>query len=122
MYQVFYILNTHKLFQILFKNSKNAGYEVSYSLLNANDYDVPEDRLRFIIISYHKRLGKKFEFPKPQKYKPVLKDAIYDLRLAKPAKEKNKTNGNELKIPNHEYMNGGFSTIYIVKKQGKKLE
>ena len=82
-------------------------------MLNANDYDVPEDRLRVIIIGYHKKLKKKFEFPKPQKNKPVLKDAIFDLRLAKPAKDKNKTNGNDLKIPNHEYMNGGFSTIYM---------
>ena len=64
-------------------------------------------------VGYHKRLKKKFEFPEPQKYKPVLKDAIYDLRLAKPAKDKNKTNGDTLKIPNHEYMNGGFSTIYM---------
>jgi len=38
---------------------------------------------------------------------------IYDLRLAKPALDKNKTNGDELKIPNHEYMNGGFSSIYM---------
>jgi len=92
---------------------ENAGYEVTYKLLNANDYNVPEDRLRVIIVGYHKKLGKKFKFPEPQKYKPVLKDAIYDLRLARPAKDKNKTNGDELKIPNHEYMNGGFSTIYM---------
>lgn len=92
---------------------KNAGYTVSYKLLNANDYDVPEDRLRLIIIGYHKKLNKTFEFPEPQKYKPVLKDAIYDLRNAKPAKEFNKTNGDNLEIPNHEYMNGGFSTIYM---------
>src|SRR3989338_4659473 len=87
-------------------------FEISCKLLNANDYDVPEDRLRVIIVGYHKRLKKKFEFPEPQKYKPVLKDAIYDLRLAKPALDKNKTNG-DLKIPNHEYMNGGFSSIYM---------
>ena len=95
------------------KEFEGAGYVISWKLLNANDYDVPEDRLRVIIIGYHKKLKKKFEFPEPQKYKPVLKDAIYDLRLAKPAKDKNKTNGDTLKIPNHEYMNGGFSTIYM---------
>jgi DNA (cytosine-5)-methyltransferase 1 len=92
---------------------ENAGYDTSYKLLNANDYDVPEDRLRVIIVGYHKDLKKKFNFPVPQSYKPVLKDAIFDLRLAKPAKDKNKTNGSELKISNHEYMNGGFSTIYM---------
>jgi len=100
-------------FSKIIKEFENAGYEISCKLLNANDYDIPEDRLRVIIVGYHKRLKKKFEFPEPQKYKPVLKDAIYDLRLAKPALDKNKTNGDELKIPNHEYMNGGFSSIYM---------
>lgn len=100
-------------FSNIIKEFEGAGYVISWKLLNANDYDVPEDRLRVIIIGYHKKLKKKFEFPEPQKYKPVLKDAIYDLRLAKPAKDKNKTNGETLKIPNHEYMNGGFSTIFM---------
>lgn len=92
---------------------ENAGYVISWKLLNVNDYDVPEDRLRVIIVGYHKKLQKKFEFPEPQKTKLVLKDAIYDLRLAEPALDKNKTNGDTLEIPNHEYMNGGFSTMYM---------
>lgn len=100
-------------FNNIINEFKKAGYEVSYKLLNANDYEVPEDRLRVIIVGYHKKLKKKFEFPDPLKYKPVLKDAIYDLRQAKPAKPGNKTNGDSLKIPNHEYMTGGFSTIYM---------
>ncbi len=100
-------------FNNIIKSFEDAGYVISWKLLNANDYDVPEDRLRVIIVGYHKKLKKKFEFPEPQKYKPVLKDAIFDLRLAKPAKDKNKTNGDALKIPNHEYMIGGFSTMYM---------
>lgn len=101
-------------FSNILQEFKNAGYEVSNELLNANNYDVPQDRLRVIIIGYHKELKKKFEFPKPQEYKPVLKDAIWDLRRAKPAKEGNKTNGDkELEESNHEYMNGGFSSIYM---------
>ena len=100
-------------FKNIIREFENAGYEVSQKLLNANDYDVPQDRLRVIIVGYHKNLRKKFEFPEPQKYRPVLKDVIYDLRLAKPAKDRNKTNGESLKIPNHEYMKGGFSTIYM---------
>lgn len=100
-------------FSNIIKEFENAGYVLSWKLLNANDYGVPQDRLRVIIIGYHGKLKKKFEFPEPQKDKPTLKDTIYDLRLAKPAKDKNKTNGRDLKIPNHEYMNGGFSTIYM---------
>lgn len=100
-------------FLSIVKEFKNAGYKISQKLLNVNDYDVPQDRLRVVIIGYRKDLKKKFEFPEPQKYKPVLKDAIFDLCLARPAKDKNKTNGDKLKISNHEYMNGGFSTIYM---------
>ena len=101
-------------FSNIIKQFEEAGYEISNELLNANDYDVPQDRLRVIIVGYHKKLKKKFEFPHTQTYKPVLKDAIWDLRMAKPAREKNKTNENsELWAPNHEYMNGGFSTIYM---------
>jgi len=100
-------------FSNIIKEFEKAGYVVSYKLLNANDYNVPEDRFRVIIVGYNKKLEKKFEFPEPLTHKPVLRDAIYDLRLAKPAKDYNKTNGNALKIPNHEYMNGGFSTIYM---------
>ena len=101
-------------FSNILKKFKSAGYEVSHKLLNANDYDVPQDRLRVIIVGYRKNLKKKFEFPESREHKPVLKDAIWDLRKAKPAKEKNKTNGKKgLSAPNHEYMNGGFSTIYM---------
>ncbi len=100
-------------FSNIIKEFKNAGYTISWKLLNANDYNVPEDRLRVIIIGYNKKLKKKFEFPEPQKNKPVLKDAIYDLKFANPALDKNKTNGNNLKIQNHEYMIGGFSSIYM---------
>ena len=94
------------------KDFEDAGYTISWKLVDANDYGVPENRLRVIIIGYRKDLGIKFEFPKTNDYKPNLKDAIGDLPEATPAKEKNKTNGN-LTIPNHEYMIGGFSTMYM---------
>ena len=43
-----------------------------------------------------------------------LKDVIWDLRtLAIPAKDKNKSNKESCHISNHEYMTGGFSSIYM---------
>lgn len=103
-----------KAFENIISEFEDAGYVVSQKLLNVNDYDVPQDRLRVIIIGYRKDLKKKFEFPDPQINKLVLKDAIFDLRRAKPAREGNKTNGEQkLVISNHEYMNGGFSSIYM---------
>jgi len=109
------LLPRHKeAFQNILNEFKSLNYNVSYFLLNANDFGVPQDRKRVIIVGYHKKMNKTFSPPKTITPKPVLKDAIFDLRLAKPAKEKNYTNGNgKLSAPNHEYMNGGFSTIYM---------
>ena len=93
---------------------EDAGYEMHIKLLNANDYNVPQDRLRVFYVGFRKDLNIKFDFPEPFSYKPTLKDAIYDLKdSAIPAREKNKTNGSSCKIPNHEYMTGSFSTIYM---------
>lgn len=101
-----------KSFEGFLKEFAGCGYEISWKLVNANDYGVPEDRERVIIVGFRKDLKKKFEFPKPLKKKPTLKDAIGDLPEPIPALEKNKTNG-KLKILNHEYMIGGFSPIYM---------
>jgi len=102
--------------QLIIDEFDKLGYYFTYKLLNVKDYGVPEDRKRVIFIGYDKKLGKAFEFPEPipESQRKTLKDAIWDLRnSAKPALDKNKTNGDKLKILNHEYMNGGFSTIYM---------
>lgn len=80
-----------------------AGYDVNLRMLNANDFDVPEDRDRVFYVGFRKDLGiKNFVYPTPQPRKPTLRDAIWDLKdSAIPAKDKNHTNGLECKVPNH---------------------
>lgn len=92
-----------------------AGYFVNLKLLNANNFDVPEDRDRVFYIGFRKDLGiETFEYPKPLAKKPTLRDAIWDLRdSAIPALPKNKTNGDKCKFPNHEYFIGAFSPIFM---------
>lgn len=93
---------------------EEAGYEMHIKLLNANDYGVPQDRLRVFYVGFRKDLNIHFDFPKPLEIKPTLKDAIYDIKDdAIFALDKNKTNASNCKIPNHEYMTGSFSTIYV---------
>lgn len=102
---------------------EDAGYEMHIKLLNANDYNVPQDRLRVFYVGFRKDLKVDFEFPKPFKYKPTLKDTIYDLKdNAIPALEKNKTNGSNCKFPNHEYMTGGYSTIYMSRNRVREWD
>ena len=87
------------------------GYNVSYGLLNANDYGVPQDRERVIIVGYRSDTRLHFEPPRKVTERPTLKNAIWDLRhSAKPAHNGSET---ELKLVNHHYLTGGFSTIYM---------
>lgn len=92
-----------------------AGYDVNLKMLNANDYDVPEDRDRVFYIGFRKDLDiHDFEYPMPQEHKLTLRDCIWDLKdSAIPALEKNKTNGESCKIPNHEYFIGAYSPIFM---------
>ncbi|MBT7270949.1 MAG: DNA cytosine methyltransferase [Candidatus Marinimicrobia bacterium] len=97
---------------------RECGYRLSFKLLNVRDFSVPQDRKRVFFIGYRNDLNLEFKFPKESSifdYQRItLKDAIFDLKdTALPALDKNKTNGNNCIIPNHEYMNGNFSTIYM---------
>lgn len=109
------LADTHKeAVQNILNHFENAGYRITVNLVNAADYDVPQDRKRVFYIGFRKDLAINYRFPEPLKYKITLKEAIYDLKdSAIKAKDKNKTNGDKCTIPNHEYMNGGFSTIYM---------
>jgi DNA (cytosine-5)-methyltransferase 1 len=99
--------NIKKLFE-------DCGYNLSFKLLNSSDFGVPQDRLRVFFIGIRKDFNFNYEFPTPFDEKITLKDSIWDLRNnVLPAGEKNHTNGDKCKIPNHEYLTGGFSTIFM---------
>lgn len=89
------------------------GYNITYQLVNAHDYNVPQDRWRLFFVGYRKDTNLTFTFPEPNKAKPTLKNTIWDLRnTATPALDKDKTNG-DIEIPNHEYSTGTFSSQYM---------
>lgn len=93
--------------------SAGVGYELSFDMLNACDFDVPQDRKRVFFVGIRKDLNFRFKFPEPFSIKKTLRDAIYDLRdNVMPASENNKAN-TECDIANHEYMTGGFSPIFM---------
>jgi len=92
---------------------KDSGYDLYFKLLNAADYGVAQDRKRVIFIGFRSDLKVEYKFPTPSVHKKTLKDAIFDLRnSAMPALEKQYAN-LDLEIPNHEYMTGSFSTIFM---------
>jgi len=92
----------------------NVGYNLKVKLLNASNFNVPQDRKRVFFVGIRKDLKKDFIFPLDFDVAPNLKEAIWNLKdNAIPAKQKNLTNGDDCIVPNHEYMIGGFSPIYM---------
>lgn len=130
------VSRTHiKEFNIILSKFNKLGYNVSYKVMDAREYGVPQERRRVIIVGYRKELGLRFNFPPPTHTKLAgktiegkktprwrnLDDAIGDLPDPVPAKAKNHANGS-LEIPNHEYMLGSFSTIYMSRNRRRKLD
>lgn len=104
---------------------KESGYNLSFKLLNASDYEVPQDRKRVFFIGYRSDLGINFEFPEAKTpiNKITLKDAIWDLKdIAIPSLTNNRTNLDNCSIPNHEYMTGGFSTMYMSRNRVREWD
>lgn len=61
-----------RLIEVIQDDLENLGYVVNYSIVNASDYGVPQNRERMILIAFRKELGKKYVFPPIQKDKSKL--------------------------------------------------
>ena len=94
------------------------GYNVSFKLLNAKDYGVPQERKRVFVVGYNKDImgDKKFEFPEPDECRLTLRDAIGD--LPEPIKAGEKDHSLD-QVFNHEYTRGKFSSHYMSTNRAK---
>lgn len=102
---------------------REVGYYVYMQLLNASDYKIAQDRKRVFYMGFRKDLNIKYYFPESSNEKLTLQDVIWDLKdTAIKAQVKNKSNNGDCKVPNHEYMDGGFSTIYMSRNRVRSWE
>ena len=62
------------------KTFTELGYNVSYGIFNTFNFNVPQNRLRVIIIGYATSFKEFFEPPKFARQSLNLKNSIYDLR------------------------------------------
>ncbi len=62
---------------------KNLGYKIVWNVLNAWDYDTAQKRERMFMVGIRDDLIKRqtypYLYPKPQEYKPVLKDVLQNV-------------------------------------------
>jgi DNA (cytosine-5)-methyltransferase 1 len=80
-------------FNILFKELKNLNYKLKVKLLNASNYDVPQNRQRLFFIGIREDLNKEPVFPEPNKKKISVKEAL--INCPKDKEIKYYTNKNE---------------------------
>lgn len=94
---------------------REAGYNLHFHNANVADYGIAQDRKRVFFIGIRADLKHTFAFPSSKDYpRRVLRDVILDLKnLAQPRPAGVTAPVPTCVIPNHEYMTGGFSSIYM---------
>lgn len=90
---------------------EQANYNVNVQLYNTKNYGIAQDRERIIFIGYRKDLEKTFSGLKQHKKIKNLQDVIAGMPEAIGVKN-GKTSQN-LNFSNHEYMLGGFSSLFM---------
>ena len=98
----------------------DAGYNVDANLYLASQYSVPQDRERLVFVGYRKDLNKTFSRPKKEDKKIVLKDTIFG--MPEPMATKNGQTNIHPILSNHEYMTGGFSSMFMSRNRVRSWE
>ena len=101
-------------FDVFLKMLSESGYKVSYELLNAAHYRIPQDRFRVFFVGIRIDLNIQFEFPNAIHSNPItLRQAIGDITKVprffykKPVTSENKT------CLNHDVYTGPYDTKYM---------
>lgn len=68
-----------RTFKTMKKSLENLGYNLSYRILNAKDFGLPQNRERIYIVGF--RFENNFEFPEPLGQKTKLGDILFDNKL-----------------------------------------
>lgn len=71
--------------EIICENLRNLGYNVTFALVNAAEYNVAQKRLRLIIVGVEKKRKAYFLFPKPKKRDDLmLKNIVFNIPESTP--------------------------------------
>lgn len=101
----------------------DAGYIVSYSLLNAADYRIPQDRQRVFVVGISKEINCVFDFPSPfNKQKVTLKQAIGDIDMTPHKYLNEKVHQSSGELLNHDIYVGSFDAKFMARNRVRQWE
>ena len=101
------------VFQDFIDRLEAANYDVKWKLLDAVDFNIPQNRERVFLIGFRKDLCVKYEFPSFPHTKPItLSQAIGDI-IEEPARYdgRSKVVPNTC-MPNHDVLSSNFGPFY----------
>ena len=99
-------------FAAIIERFRRLGYDVSYRMLRASDFGVPQDRDRVIIVGLRSDLGCEFAFPEPVGPAPTMRDVIHGMPKPRPNPSHSKRVDHRT-VDNHEYLVSSFSSMYM---------
>ena len=112
--------NTHIVaFNSFIKTLYDSGYVVTYALLDAKDYKIPQDRKRVFVVGLRQELNKACLLPNPTTGQPVtLRQAIGDI-IEQPHfySEKDVVNQQYDKWLNHDVYNGAYDARFMARNR-----
>jgi len=93
---------------------RDAGYRISYELLNAADYKIPQNRFRVFFIGIRNDLSNKYVFPNAVSSEPItLKQAIGDITETPRYYCDNLVEGEHPNRMNHDVYIGPYDAKYM---------
>jgi len=97
---------------------RDAGYNITYELLNAADYKIPQDRFRVFFIGIRKDLTNRFTFPNAITSNPItLKQAIGDIVESPRCYGDEIVEGDNPERYNHDVYTGGYDAKYMARNR-----
>lgn len=97
---------------------RNAGYVVKYELMNAADFQIPQERQRVIIVGTRNDLNVEYLFPTKLDSLPVtLSRAIGDLKYPPTPYYNERVNVENNVIPNHDYYTGPYDSKFMARNR-----
>lgn len=95
-----------------------AGYNVSYQLLNAKFFNVPQDRERVFIVGIRSDFSEKYKFPQPKLTTHLsLKSAIGDIYSSPFSYNNELVVQNEGVLFNHDVYTGAYDRKYMARNR-----
>lgn len=107
-----------KTFNCFLDLFRNAGYKIKFEVINAADFQIPQDRLRVFIVGIRNDIDVEYFFPVSKGQKPIeLIHAIGDLKMPPRPCGTEKIIQTEEYLLNHDYYTGPFDQKFMARNR-----